>query len=370
MPISNITQLSIKEFRSLLRDPIMIALILFAFSIAIYSAATAMPETLTLAPIAIVNEDHSLLSDRIFDAFYPPNFKPPLLISKSAMDKGMDMGNFTFVLDIPPNFQRDLMANKIPSLQLNVDATNMNQAVSGTGYIQSIISGEIQTFLNHHREQNKLPVDLSLRLRFNQEMNQRWFAAVNELINNITMLSIVLTGAALLREREHGTIDHLLAMPITPFEIMTSKVLSMSLIVLITCALSLLIVVHGFLGLPIHGSILLFFLAVSLNLFATTSLGIFMGIVTRSMPQFGLLLIMSLLPLEMLSGGITPRESMPELLRLFMLLAPTTHFVMLSKSILFRGAGITLVWQQLLALFGIGYFFFYLTLKYFRRAIA
>jgi ABC-2 type transport system permease protein len=188
-------------------------------------------------------------------------------------------------------------------------------------------------------------------------------------INNVTMLSIVLTGAALIREREHGTIEHLLVMPVTPFEIMTSKVWAMALVVLAACALSLEFVVKGLLAVPIEGSVLLFLSGATIHLFATTSMGIFLGTIARSMPQFGLLLMLVLMPLQMLSGGTTPRESMPEVVQYLMMAAPTTHFVMLAQAILYRGAGLAIVWPQFIALALIGSAFFGYALARFRATI-
>ncbi|WP_414192464.1 ABC transporter permease [Legionella pneumophila] len=369
MTISNIVQLGFKEYRSLLRDPIMIALIVFAFTVQIYTTATAMPEMLHKAPIVIVDLDQSAVSQRIRDAFYPPQFIKYVTTSQAKMDSGMDEGLYTFGLNIPPDFQRNLLSGRKPTLQLNIDATRMSQAFTGTAYIQTIIEREINEFVEHYRSVETPPVDLAVRVRFNPTLTKIWFGALMELINNVTMLSIVLTGAALLREREHGTIEHLLVMPATPFEIMASKIWAMASIVLIVCAVSLITVVQGLLSAPIEGSILLFLLGAAINLFATTSIGIFMGTITRSMPQFGILLILVLLPLEMLSGGLTPRESMPEFVQTMMLVAPNTHFVMLAQSILFRGAGFGIVWPQFLTLAIIGSIFFMTTLMYFRKRI-
>lgn len=369
MAASTIFHLGVKELRSVLRDPMMIALIIFAFSISIYVAATALPETLNKTPIAIVDEDQSALSQRIEDAFYPPQFAKPVLINLTDMDAGMDSGTYTFTLDIPPNFQRDVFAGRSPAIQLNVDATRMGQAFVGAGYIQTILSMEINEFLQHYRSVVNYPVDLAIRVRFNPTLTKTWFGAVMEIINNVTMLSIILTGAALLREREHGTIEHLLVMPVTPFEIMASKIWAMALIVLVASAFSLIVVVRKILAIPIEGSITLFMLGTAMNLFATTSMGIFMGTMTRTMPQFGLLLMLIILPLQMLSGGMTPRENMPMAVQDIMLAAPTTHFVMLAQSVLFRGAGLDTVWPQLVALALIGAVFFYVTLHYFRKAI-
>jgi ABC-2 type transport system permease protein len=366
---SNILHLGIKELRSLLRDPVMLGLIVYAFTVAIYSAATALPETLNRAPIAIVDEDNSPLSRRIADAFYPPYFLPPVMITQAQMDARMDAGLDTFALDIPPDFQRDLLAGRTPSIQLNVDATRVSQAFTGSSYVQTIVTDEVREFVRKYRAQEALPVELVGRARFNQELNKSWFGAVVEVINNVTVLSIILTGAALIREREHGTIEHLLAMPVTPFEIMTSKLWAMALVVLAACAFALAFIVEGLLGVVIHGSVALFLAGAAMHLFASTSMGIFLATIARSMPQFGLLAILVLLPLEMLSGGSTPRESMPELVQNVMLAAPTTHFVMLAQAVLFRGAGLDVVWPQFAALAVIGAGLFAYALARFRSTI-
>ncbi|MDD2582362.1 MAG: ABC transporter permease, partial [Desulfuromonadaceae bacterium] len=188
-------------------------------------------------------------------------------------------------------------------------------------------------------------------------------------ISNITMLSIILTGAALLREREHGTVEHLLVMPVTPFEIMAAKVWSMALVVLVASSCSLFLVVQGALKVPIEGSIPLFLAGTALHLFATTSLGIFLGTLARSMPQFGLLMMLVLLPLQILSGSVTPRESMPEFVQFVMLAAPNTHFVKLAQAILYRGAGLAIVWPQFIALAIIGSVLFALSLARFRKTL-
>ncbi|MBK5074532.1 ABC transporter permease [Budviciaceae bacterium CWB-B4] len=368
--LSNIYRLGVKELWSLIRDPAMLVLIAFTFTVSIYTAASAIPESLYKATIAIVDEDDSPLSLRISSAFYPPQFVTPKKITLNQVDPGMDSGDYTFVLNIPPNFQSDVLAGRSPAVQLNVDATRMSQAFTGNAYIQQIVTDEATAFVQRYRETAIPPVDLALRVRFNQNLTQSWFGALTEIINNITMLSIILTGAALIREREHGTIEHLLVMPVTPTEIMLAKVWSMGLVVLVASTLSLIFIVRGALNVPIEGSIFLFITGAALHLFATTAMGIFLATLARSMPQFGMLLILVLLPLQMLSGGSTPRESMPEFVQDIMLLAPTTHFVELGQGILFRGAGIDVVWTSFLALFVIGCVLFATSLARFRRTIS
>lgn len=369
MQLGHIFRLGIKEFWSLLRDPIMLVLIIYSFTLAIYTVSRSAPETLSKVPIAVVDEDRSQLSGRIISGLLPPYFLPPQIIEIHEMDAGMDAGRYTFTLNIPPHFQRDVLAGRQPAIQLNVDATRMSQAFTGSGYVQAIVGDEVRAFAQRYGDVAELPVELALRARFNPELDQSWFGAIMEVISNVTMLSIVLTGAALIREREHGTVEHLLVMPVTPFEIMTSKVWAMGLVVLAATAVALTVVVQGLLAVPIEGSLSLFLAGAALHLFATTSMGIFLGTVARSMPQFALLLMLVLLPLQMLSGGSTPRESMPEFVQFVMLAAPNTHFVMLAQAILYRGAGLAVVWPQFLAIAAIGSALFGLALLRFRRTI-
>ncbi|WP_083384542.1 MULTISPECIES: ABC transporter permease [Cupriavidus] len=368
--LANIYRLGVKELWSLVRDPMMLILIVFAFTVTIYTSATAIPETLHMAPIAVTDNDGSPLSSRIVSAFYPPHFSAPAMVSPAGADAGMDAGRYTFALDIPPNLQRDVLAGRPAEIQLNIDATRMSQAFTGSGYVQQILNDEINEFVRRYRAAADLPVDLAVRMRFNPNLTQSWFGAMMEIINNVTMLSIILTGAALIREREHGTIEHLLVMPVTPTEIMLAKVWSMGLVVLLAAGFSLTFVVRGALHVPIEGSMWLFLAGAALHLFATTSMGIFMATLARSMPQFGMLLVLVLLPLQMLSGGSTPRESMPEFVQVIMLAAPTTHFVELGQAILYRGAGMGVVWKPFLFLLVIGSVLFAFSLGRFRRALS
>lgn len=367
---SNIYRLGVKELWSLIRDPMMMILIVYTFTASIYFAATAMPESLHKAAVAIVDEDGSPLSAQIISSFYPPHFSNPSMISLTEMDSGMDAGKYTFVVDIPPNFQRDVLAGRSPAIQLNVDATLMSQAFIGNGYIQQIITTEVNEFVQRSNSNKAGPVELALRMRFNPNLENAWFGSLMEIINNVTMLSIILTGAALIREREHGTLEHLLVMPVTPTEIMIAKIWSMGLIVMIAAFVSIIFIVKGALDVPIEGSIMLFMLGTALHLFATTSMGIFLATLARSMPQFGMLLVLVLLPLQLLSGGASPRESMPVLVQNIMLAAPTTHFVSAAQAILYRGADFNVVWPKFLAIICIGSLLFFAALARFRSTIS
>lgn len=365
----NLLTLVIKELRSLWADKGLLLFILWAFSGAIYVAATATSQELNNAPIAIVDEDQSPLTKAIGNAFYPPYFTTVDYISYDQIEPVLDRGLYSFVLVIPQGFQRDLLADKQPSLQLNIDATRMSQAGIGSSYIQQIISGELLYFTN--QMSTPIPsVQLIQHNKFNPNLSNLWFGSIMEMIGNITMLAIIISGAALIREREHGTLEHLLSLPVTPVEIVGAKVITSILVISLATTVCLLLIINSVLGVPLKGSISLFIIGTALHLFATSSMGIFLGIVARSMPQLGLLLILTILPLQMLSGAITPRESMPDSIQWLMMAAPNTHFVSFAQSILYRGAGWQVTWPQLLSLAIIGLVFFFAASSKFRQSIA
>ena len=365
--ITNIFWLGTKELRSFLHDYVLLGLVVYAFSLAVIAQAGSSSQEVHNASVGIVDEDHSELSRRIAHAFLPPYFQPAHPIAERDIVPLMNSGKYTFVVDIPPNFERDVLGGREPAIQLDVDATAMVQAGLGSGYAQQIITNEINDFLSRAEGTALSPVNLVVRIEFNPNVTTAWFTSVMGIINSITMLAIVLAGAAIVREREHGTMDHLLVMPLTPFEIAMSKVWANGLVIIVAVGLSLYLVVRGLLGIPIAGSIPLFLLGVAVYLFFATAIGIFLGTVARSMPQLGLLYLLVYMPMAMLSGSNTPLESMPPWLATVMQASPSTHFVSFAQAILYRGAGVTVVWPQFVIVALIGGVFLGLALLRFRR---
>ncbi len=369
--LRHIFSLGCKEIIGLFRDPLLVVLIIYAFSVNVYMGAKSAPDAISNAAIAIVDEDGSALSKRISDAFMPPLFLKPDKISRADIDKVMDKGRFTFVVVFPPSFQEKVLADNDPEVQVNVDATRMSQAFTGNGYIQQIITREVNDFIGENcSDEPVYSADIIIRNRFNPNLIKSWEGAISELVNNIAMIALILTGAALIRERERGTLEHLMVTPINPVEIMISKVWSMSLVVLVVTGFSLLVVINQILRIPITGSFWLFMLGVLINLFAMTSLGIFLACFARDMPQLGILMILVLMPMQILSGGTTSQANMPELIQFIMRFAPTTYFVEFSKAILFRGADFSLVWKTFLQMFLLGGVYFFIALRCFRKSVA
>jgi ABC-2 type transport system permease protein len=366
---ANIYRLGVKELRSLRSDPVLVFLILWAFTFIVYSVATGEKFEILQASVAIVDEDQSALSRRIGAAIQEPFFQEPVTIEAPDIDKAMDRGQYVFVLEIPPKFETDILAGRQPTIQIDVDATAMSQAGNGAVYLQNIISRELRSFLQGTDTGDLLPINLVVRTKFNPNSESVWFTSVMQVINNITMLSVILSGAALIREREHGTIEHLLVMPVTPFDIMASTIWANGLVIVVAALLSFFLVVGWLLQVPIAGSITLFIAGAVVYQFSVTALGIVLATFTNSMQQFGLLVIPVLIAMNLLSGSRTPLESMPEWLQYVMQAAPSTHFVGFAQAVLYRAADLTIVWPKLLAMATIGAVFFAVALLRFRQSV-
>ena len=365
--LDNIRYLGIKELFSLRYDPVMLFLIAYMFSFSVMEEAQNATTAVVNAAVAIVDEDRSQLSRRIADALMQPQFQAPESISTEEIDVGMETARYAFVIDIPPDFQADLMAGRPTVIQLNVDATAMALAGTGAGYIQHIIAHELNAFFNH--EQDVDAVNVVTRAKFNPNLEAIGFQGAMALTNNITLMAILLTGAALIREREHGTIEHLLVMPLRPIEIMLAKVWANGLVVIVAAMLSLYLIIQGALAVVIIGSIPLYLFVTMIYLFSVTSLGIYLATLARSMPQFGLLAMIVFVLMLLLSGAHTPLESMPEGLQAIMQLVPSTHFVAMAQAVLFRDAGLEVIWPNLLATAVIGVLFFAAALMRFRKTV-
>lgn len=368
---SHIFRLGVKELISLFRDPVLLVLIVYCFTFSVYAPAKSAVMEVKNASVAVVDEDDTPTSREIFDALLPPLFLPPARIPISAINRVMEESRYTFVIDIPPEFERDLRKGISPTIEIVSDATAMSQAGRGPAYIQKIIGKTIERRWPNWRQQKGVElVRLNTRARFNPNMQQGWFDGINQIINNISVLAIFLAGAAVLREREHGTIEHLLVMPLHPYELMFSKIWANGLVVVAAAMASLFAIVKGALGVPIAGSLWLFAGGLGVYMFSVTALGIMLATMVRSMPQFGLLAFPVFIVMNLLSGGQTPLESMPIWLQRVMQFVPSTHFVSFSQAVLFRNATPAMVSGDLIQMFLIGSAFTLFTLSRFRKMLA
>jgi len=368
--LANIYRLVVKELRSIRSDPIMLVLVAYSFTIAIYAAATGASTEATNLSVGIVDEDQSDLSHRITDGLTPPTFRSVVQITATEMDAAMDSQRFLFVIEFPPRFQQDILAGRQPTVQINIDATASAQAFNGMTYIQNVILNYVTTFVSGREGFSGAPVNVVTRAKFNPNFKSSWFTSVMQIISNLTMITVVLTGAALIREREQGTVEHLLVMPVVPAEIMLSKILANGMVILLATALSLAFVVEWWLQVPVAGSRLLFLAGACFYVFTVAALGIALATIASTMGQFGLLSIPVLLVMMLLSGSTTPMESMPVWLQYVMkVISPTPHFVIFAQDVLYRGADFSIVWPEILATAAIGSVYFGYALYRFRNVI-
>lgn len=368
--LKNILALSSKELRSLFGDTILVIFIVMMFSTMVYNTATNATSDVRNANIGIVDYDRSPLTRQIVAALLPPQFAKPVYVNPNDTQEMLDKSELTFVLEFPPNFQRDVLAGRAPEAQLLVDATAMTQAGMGSGYITQIFSHEIQEFMGVKQQISQaMPVRAAVNLQYNPNNQSSWFMGAAMAGNNIMLITLVLVGAAVIRERERGTMEHLLVMPVTATEIVVAKILANGLVVSAAAVLSMKFVVGGAIGAHLAGSLALYALGVVLFMFSVASLSVMLATIAPTMPQYSLLMVPTYIVFMMFSGSTSPRANMPEMAQRVSEYWPSTQFAHFAQSVMFRGAGLETVWVQLLALSVAGAVFLGLALVRFRKML-
>jgi len=350
----HIYRLGLKELISFRYDYVLVVMVIYSFTVMVIVPSKGTGLQVRNSSVAYVDEDQSPLSTRIIEAIQPPYFQKPQAITFHEINQVLDRAEYIFVIHIPTGFQKDLMSGKTPEVAIDVDATAIGHAKLGTTYLSRIINDEIQTYLHGSQKPLEPPIQVTTRVLYNQNRESSWFMSVVFLAHMITLLSLILPAAALIKEKERGTVEHLLVMPLVPLEITLAKVWANSFIVVAGAMFSLFFSIKWVVGAPIQGSTLLFFLGTILFLYATTELGVFLATIAKNQPQAGLLSMPIIVPINLLNGGVTPLESMPRSLQIIMQFAPTTHYMEFCSRVLFRDAGIGVVWPQLLAMAAIG----------------
>jgi ABC-2 type transport system permease protein len=365
----HVFHLGLKELVALRHDPVLMLFIVYAFSL---DVVTAVDQSIQVrnASVAIVDEDQSPLSRRLYDLYFPPHFQAPAPLAPSVVDDALNAGRYTFVVDVPPKFQEDLRAGRDADLQINVDATAVAQAFTGSYYIQQIVEDEVARYLELPSPDELAPVKAVVRIKYNQNAESSWFLSVAEMLQMITVLTMLLPAAALIREQEHGTIEHLLVMPLLPAEIMLAKVWASALVVQVGTVACWYLILDAYLGVPLRGSLPLFLFGTFVYQFTITAIGMFLATLVRTVAQFVLLLLLVITPMIFLSGIFTPIESMPELLKRLMVISPMRYYVEFAYAVIVREAGLVIVARDLLAMVVIGVVSFAVALVRFRGHFA
>ena len=352
--------MTVKELLQLLRDPVLLFVILYGFTIDVYNAGSGVTLQLSNASVAVQDLDRSAASRELVGRLLPPQFQVNHRIDRDAQGQQLlDDGQALMVLSIAPGFARDLADGLPTSVQLQVDATN-----TVLGFLAYSDATQIVARYGLELEAQRSGLSLTAgqapvvdnrdRVWFNPNQDDSWFMSISELLNVITAFAILLPAAAMVREKERGTIEQLLVSPLTPLQVMLPKVLSMMLVIHAGIIISLLTVLEPVFRVPIKGSLALFFAITTLYIANLSGLGLFIATVTRNLAQTAMLGILVLAPMIFLSGVWTPPEAMPPGVRQLMYLSPLYYYMDASYGILLKGAGLDVLWPSVLGILVLG----------------
>jgi len=350
-----------KELLQLLRDPILLVFVLYAFTADIYNAASGVSFQLNNAALVLFDLDRSAASRELAGRFMPPEFRWIGGINHAEQgQKLLDDGKAMAVLDIPPGFGAAMSRGENKAVQLQIDAANSVQ-----GFLMSVDATQIIARYGLEQAAVRLGVDSSAaidapainnatRVWFNPNQNDAWFMGISELLNVVTLFSMLLPAAAMVREKERGTIEQLLVSPLSPLQIMIPKIMAMVAVILGGTALGLFGILVPVFSIPVVGSLFLFFVLSTFYISTLAGIGILIATVTNNMAQAGMMVILILAPMMFLSGAWTPPEAMPALMRLGMYTSPLYYYINASYGILLKGAGVMVLWPMFVGILLIG----------------
>lgn len=363
-----------KELMQLFRDIPLIAFLVYSFTFAIFVTGNGIKTQLRNAGLVVYDADRSVSSRELVSRFHLPYFRfDGELAHPDEELRRLDRGSSMVVLDIPARFHEALAAGEPTAVQLLVDTTNSPQGLSAAGYAARIVGQfgqEVALARNGLADSYLTSVPMILsdhRVWFNQDQNETWFESISHLLRMITIFSVLLPAAALVREKERGTVEQLLVSPLTPVQIILPKVVAMTLVILCATAVGLFGVMRPAFGVPIKGSIGLLFSLTALFIMATAGMGVFAATVTRNQAQVGMLTLLAVAPMLLLSGIFTPLEMMPAWVRHLMAFSPLRYFIEIVNGILLKGIGIEMLWTQALSMGLVGGSLFGFGLWRFRR---
>lgn len=373
--ISRLASLVRKEFLQFSRDRVVLIILLYSFTIDILLVTQGFNLEVRRTPLAIYDLDRSQASQQLVEGFRLPHFLGVAFPhGEGAVRELLDRGKVSMVLVIPQHFSQYLKEGREAKIQLIVDGTHSNSALIAMGYAARIIeaySGKIilENWGITAKGLQLLPrVDLRYRVRFNPNLKSEYFMGLTELFSVITMISILLPAAALVREKEYGTIEQLLVTPLKPYEIMLAKIIPMGAITLLATFTAIFTVLEPLFGIPIRGNLGLFFLATLIFVFTSSGLGLFLASISKSLSEVVLLTLLIVAPILFLSGSWTPYEAMPFWMKRITYLSPLKYFLEIGFSVFLKGLGFAALWKEFLGLLILGGLAFLLGVVKFRSS--
>ncbi|HCO42745.1 MAG TPA: ABC transporter permease [Gammaproteobacteria bacterium] len=365
----------LKEFRQLAADRAIVLILIWGFLGAVYIAGRAVSMDINNYPVAVLDLSRSNESRELIARLRAPYFKVVTQLRSDAdLTDTLDRGAASVALVIPPTFARDVQAGE-GRFQVISDGTQSQMATLAGGYITQLAGDYSVALLERRRGPTdrllaNLPqVDARPRVEFNPNITSAWFTSLLELFNMITMISMLLTAAALVREKEHGTLEQLLVSPLRPAELFAAKIIPTVVVVLVLSPVSLFGIVGGVFGTPLRGSVLLFYAVSVLYITSVASLGIYIALLARNLAQAMMVLFLILFPMLFLSGATTPPESMSPWMRYATLISPMRYYIDFGYQVLFKGNGLAYVWHDILGMLVLGGLMFGFSVLRFRRVL-
>jgi ABC-2 type transport system permease protein len=362
-----------KEVLQLGRDLPLLLFLLYSFSLSIYVSGAGITMQLQNAGLLVHDADHSQSSRELIHRFQPPYFHFNGEIGDPRQGiRQLDEGRAMLLLDIPPRFHEALVGGERTAVQLQVDTTNAPQGLSAASYAVRIAGGFGSDIglasLGLSSTEATLPMVTSAhRVWFNPNQDETWFQSISHLLRMITLFAVLLPAAALVREKERGTVEQLLVSPLSPFQIMFSKVLAMTAVILICTGLAVYGVLRPVFHVPMKGQAGLFFLLTTLHIFNTAGLGLVAATIARNQAQVGMMALFLVGPMLLLSGITSPYESMPRWVQAMMTLSPLRYYIDVTYGVMLKGAGVNVLWKSIAAMLLLGGGLFGLGMWRFRR---
>ncbi|HOV85876.1 MAG TPA: ABC transporter permease [Syntrophobacteraceae bacterium] len=331
----------VKEFIQMRRDRLtfgmmigipLLQLILFSFAI------NSDPKNL---PTALLQADHGPQARTLLHAIRNSayfNFVMELQSEEEARDV-LAQGRVQFVVHIPENFSRDFLRGDRPAVLVEADATDPAATGNAVNSLANALNSGLKNDLKGplaYLAPCDSPVDLRIHPRYNPEAITQYNIVPGLLGVILTMTMVMITGLAITRERERGTMENLLSMPARPFEVLLGKILPYILVGYIQVAL-ILLVAHYVFRIPMVGSVPLLLLVSIVFIAANLAMGITFSTVAENQLQAVQMAFFFFLPSLLLSGFMFPFRGMPVWAQHIGEVFPLTHFLRIVRGILLKG---------------------------------
>lgn len=361
-----------KELYQFLRNTPLLIIVLFSFTVDIYLSATGFSLDTKNIPIAIYDMDRSEHSRQLLAKFQWPYFRVKYYIhQEKEITELLDSGETLLVIIIPQNFGQSLNQGSTAKIQILADATISNTALLAMSYSAQIVESFSRKISSERlglaKNVNLPSVELRPVILFNPNLRSVYFMGLSELFSMITMIAILLPAAALVREKEFGTIEQLLVTPLHVYEILLAKIIAMEAIVLFATGFSIYSILHLALEIPIRGSLGLFLLASAIYIFTTAGLGIYISTISKNLSQTILATLLIIMPILFLSGSWVPPESMPWWMQKLTFLSPLKYYLAIGWGIFLKGAGFEVLWKDFIGLVFLGAIIFFLGVNRFKE---